>query len=95
MGPERGDPGMTHGAAFWFPFWCQCTVAVARRPGLWWTAVRQILRAVPRRWWSRAPYLPVPSPAYLRFRMETAYGSAATPRVADVVRYLEWCRTAA
>jgi len=79
---------MTHGGAFWF----QCSVAVARRPRLWLPAIRQFLRAVPSRWWSRPPFLPLPDRAYLRFRVETAYGTA-TPRVADVVRYLEWCRT--
>jgi len=86
---------MTHGPTDWFPFWFRCTGAVLRRPGLWSTAIRQILLAVPARWWARSPYLPLPSRTYLRFRIETAYGSAAAPRAADVVRYLEWCRAAA
>jgi hypothetical protein len=81
---------MTHGAAFWF----HCVVAVARRPRLWFPAIRQFLRAVPSRWWNRPPFLPLPDRAYLRFRFETAYGARGAPRVADVVRYLEWCRTA-
>jgi hypothetical protein len=37
----------------------------------------------------------VPDRAYVRFRLETAYGTKAEPAVADVLRYLEWCRTAA
>jgi hypothetical protein len=78
---------MTHGAAFWF----QCISAVLRRPHLWFTAIRQLFRAVPRRWWTRPPFLPVPDRAYVRFRFETAYGDDL-PRVTDVVRYLEWCR---
>ncbi len=88
MGPNRGDPGMTHGATFWF----QCLTAVLRRPHLWFAAMQQFLRAVPRRWWARAPFLPLPDRAYLRFRFETAYGGEGRPRVCDVVRYLEWCR---
>ncbi len=38
------------------------------------------------------PFLPVPDRAYVRFRMETAYGARGTPRVEDLVTYLEWCR---
>ncbi len=76
VGPNRGDPGMTHGAAFWF----HCVWAVVRRPHLWFTAARQMARAVPSRWWAQPPYVPLPDRAYLRFRLETAYGSA-TPRV--------------
>jgi hypothetical protein len=94
MGPNRGDPGMTHSTAFWFQatFWFQCTAAVLRRPHLWSTAIRQFLRAVPARWWARMPFLPVPDREYLRFRVETAYGADGRPRVSDLVRYLEWCR---
>jgi hypothetical protein len=91
VGPKRGDPGMTYHVSFWF----QCAGAVSMRPRLWFTAVRQLLRAVPDGWWKRAPFLPLPDPSYLRFRLETAYGTNAAPVVADVVRYLEWCRTAA
>lgn len=43
------------------------------------------------RWWMRAPFLPLPSTIYLRWRMYTAYGDAnAVPPVADVVRYARW-----
>ena len=49
----------------------------------------------PSRWWRRAPFLPVPSPAYVRFRLETQYGTSpgqdVTSRVArDVLKYLQW-----
>ncbi len=91
VGPNRGDPGMTHDAAFWF----HCFSAIARRPDLWFTALRQIARAVPTRWWTRPPFAPIPDPTYIRFRLETAYGSHSMPRADDVVRYLEWCRAAA
>jgi hypothetical protein len=79
---------MTHGSTVWFP----CISAVLIRPHLWFTALRQVLRSVPPRWWARPPFLPRPDRTYVRFRLETAYGLAASPRPADVVRYLEWCR---
>jgi hypothetical protein len=91
VGPNRGDPGKTLHASFWF----QCIGAVLVRPRLWFTAVRQLVRAMPHDWWQRPPHLPVPDRAYVRFRLETAYGANAEPVVADVLRYLEWCRTAA
>ena len=34
-----------------------------------------------------------PDPAYLRFRLETQYGSDHDPEPDDVVTYLHWCRT--
>ena len=67
--------------------------AVARRPRLWPTTVAVALRLAPRRWWRRAPYLPLPDRGYLAFRMETAYGDPdRVPGPHDVVDYLEWCR---
>ncbi len=46
-----------------------------------------------RRWWARAPFLPVPDPTYLRWRMYTAYGQeAAVPPVDDIVRFARWRR---
>ncbi|MGI9120920.1 MAG: hypothetical protein ACR2G7_12510 [Acidimicrobiales bacterium] len=68
-------------------------VAVAARPGLWSTAAGQLVRLAPTGWWRRWPPLPRPDAAYLRFRLQTAYGDAvAAPEPADVVTYLEWCR---
>jgi hypothetical protein len=68
-------------------------VAVAVRPRLWGVAVGQVLRLAAPGWWRRWPPLPLPDPAYLRFRMQTAFGDPeAAPTPADVVAYLEWCR---
>jgi hypothetical protein len=70
-------------------------VAVLRRPDLWSTGVRQSLRLAEPGWWRRPPHLPVPSGAYLRFRMVTAYGGAGSVEDAtgrDLVTYLEWCK---
>ena len=67
--------------------------AVAMRPSLWGVAVGQAVRLAPAGWWRRWPPVPLPDPAYLRFRLQTAYGdSARAPSPADVVAYLDWCR---
>ena len=69
------------------------TAAVFVRPNLWFTAVRQIFVLAAPGWWRRAPFLPLPDPAYLRFRLVTAYGDATRePEPGDVVTYLHWCR---
>jgi hypothetical protein len=67
-------------------------VAVLAHPTLWPTAIVQALRLAPRGWWRHAPFLPVPDPAYLAFRLETQYGRDAEPSADDVVSYLRWCR---
>lgn len=68
--------------------------AVLRHPSLWLVALRQSLVLAPRGWWRRAPFLPVPAPDYMRFRMETAYGGRGDqqPDAQDLVAYLRWCR---
>lgn len=62
------------------------------RPSLWGVALVQMLRLAAPGWWRRPPFLPLPDPAYLRFRLETQYGSDHEPEPADVVTYLHWCR---
>ena len=70
----------------------KAALAVLRHPGLWTTALVQLLRLAAPGWWRRRPFLPLPSPAYLRFRLQTAYGDDRPPVPADVVTYLHWCR---
>lgn len=75
----------------------QVAVHVLMRPSLWWTALRQIVRMTPRRWWAQAPFLPIPRADYLEFRLVTQYGgSLETARskiqADDVVKYLAWCK---
>ena len=68
--------------------------AVARRPWLWSTAVRQVIALTPSGWWRRRPWLPVPDPAYMHFRLVTQYGDGDhPPEPDDVVTYLRWCRS--
>ena len=67
--------------------------AVLVRPGLWSVAVRQVFRMAGRHWWRRWPFLPVPAPAYARFRAITQYGDPdAAQTVDDVVTWLSWVR---
>ncbi len=67
-------------------------IALIVRPTLWVTGLRVWARATPTRWWARPPFLPLPDRAYLRFRLETAYGADAAPAPGDLVAYLRWCR---
>jgi hypothetical protein len=77
--------------------WTRSVLAVAARPGLWPTALRQGARLAPDRWWGRPPFLPLPDRSWLRFRMETAYGGDGRggPRPDDLVTFLEWSRAGA
>lgn len=46
-----------------------------------------------RNWYAKAPFLPVPDPAYMRWRMYTAYGDEdAVPPIEDVIRFARWRR---
>ena len=70
----------------------RAVAAVARHPVLWPTALRQVRVLAAPGWWRRPPFLPLPAPAYLRFRLQTAYGDDRDPEPGDVVTYLHWCR---
>jgi hypothetical protein len=71
----------------------RCAAAVIGRPSLWLTAVRQYRASVPRRWWVRRPHLPVPPAEYVKFRLQTQYGSGEHHiEAADVLNYLSWCK---
>jgi hypothetical protein len=46
-----------------------------------------------RNWYRHSPFLPLPDPTYLRWRMYTAYGDFdAVPSPDEVVRYARWAR---
>jgi len=68
--------------------------ALARHPGLWATALVQVVRLAAPGWWRRRPYLPLPAPGYLRLRVTTMYGGDGTRPIDpdDVVAWLRWCR---
>lgn len=70
--------------------------AVAVRPWAWRPALRQARTLVPRRWWARRPFLPVPDRDWMAFRMTTAYGDPAARLVPDdVLTWLAWSRNVA
>lgn len=67
--------------------------AVIVRPRLWVSALRQAKRLIPREWWRNGSHLPVPTRAYIDFRMTTQYGHGThQPEIADVIDYLEWSK---
>ncbi len=69
-------------------------IGLARHPGLWATAVRQVFVLAPPGWWRTKPFLPLPDADYLRFRLQTAYGDAdSAPPTQDLISYLHWCRS--
>jgi hypothetical protein len=71
----------------------RAATALARHPTLWPIAVRQVFVLAPPGWWQRRPFLPLPDPAYMRFRLQTAYGDPSRPpEPEDVITYLHWCR---
>ncbi len=78
------------------PRWRQWTGAIGAllvHPSLWPVALRQLFVLAPPGWWRRPPFLPLPDGAYLRFRMQTAYGAERTaPTGHDLVTYLRWCK---
>lgn len=46
-----------------------------------------------RDWWRTAPWLPLPDPTYLEWRLHTAYGEErSVPPVEDVLRFARWRR---
>lgn len=46
-----------------------------------------------RNWWRKPPFLPLPDPTYLKWRMYTAYADEhAVPPVEDVIRFARWRR---
>ena len=66
---------------------------IIRRPTLWPEALRALVAFTPSGWWRTAPFLPVPRRAYVRWRMQTAYGSSdAVPAPAELVQFLQWRR---
>jgi hypothetical protein len=73
-------------------FWVGSIGALAREPGLWPTAAVQAGRLTAPGWWRRAPFLPVPDPQYVRFRLDTQYGATGEPDPGDLVVYLRWCK---
>ena len=64
-----------------------------RRPSLIPGMIRAAWVFRARDWYRQPPFLPVPPKAYVRWRMETAYGDPeAVPPVGELSRYLQWSK---
>jgi len=75
--------------------WTRLVITLAARAVVRPTLARDLLRVAwrfrVRGWYRRAPFLPVPSRTYVRWRMHTAYGDYdAVPPSEDVERYARW-----
>ena len=75
--------------------WARLALALSARalasPPLAADLLRVAWRFRARRWYRRAPFLPLPPREYVRWRMHTAYGDHdAVPPADDVVRYARW-----
>lgn len=75
----------------WTQLVLRLAIRTVRRPRLALQLVRVAWRFRADRWYRRFPFLPLPDPTYLRWRMYTAYGDYnAVPSVTDVERYARW-----
>lgn len=75
--------------------WLRLTATLALRalvsPSLALALLTVLWRFRRRGWFTRFPYLPVPSRPYVAWRMYTAYGSEdALPSAHEVERYARW-----
>ncbi len=90
--PSVGGPASTNPR---LPLTRAALLALARRPALWPVALAAALNLAPRGWWRRSPFLPLPDPAWLKFRLTTAYGGDGDRkmRAEDLITWLEWKRS--
>jgi hypothetical protein len=75
--------------------WLSLTLSLAARAVVSPTLAADLLRVAwrfrARGWYRRPPFLPLPAPEYVRWRMYTAYGDEqAIPPAEDLVRYARW-----
>ena len=79
------------------PSWTSLTLAVTWRAAVNPRVAVDLLSvawAMRRRdWYRSAPFLPLPPPEYVRWRLYTAYGDEnAIPPLRDVLRFARWRR---
>jgi hypothetical protein len=80
-------------AATWPALTLQLAARAALRPRLAVDLLRTAWAFRRRGWYRRPPFLPLPDPEYLRWRMYTAYADEhAVPPAEDVVRFARWRR---
>ena len=67
------------------------TRQILTRPRLWPRLLGAAWRFRRRDWFRHAPFLPLPSRAYMEWRLHTAFGDEqATPTADQLESYLEW-----
>jgi len=75
----------------WLRLGFQLALRALRRPRLAVDLIKVTWRFRSSAWYRHFPFLPLPDPTYLRWRMYTAYGDYnAIPTVTDVERYARW-----
>ena len=75
----------------WLRLALRLTTRAIGRPRLAIDLIRVSWRFRSNDWYRRFPFLPLPDPTYLRWRMYTAYGDYdAVPPARDVERYARW-----
>jgi hypothetical protein len=78
----------------WLRLALQLGLRAIRRPRLALDLMRITWRFRSSGWYRRFPFLPLPDPTYVRWRMYTAYGDYnALPSATDVERYARWATT--
>lgn len=78
----------------WLKLALRLTLRSLRRPQLALDLIRVTWRFRSNTWYRQLPFLPLPDPTYLRWRMYTAYGDYnAVPSVTEVERYARWAST--
>lgn len=93
---DRGELiAQGHPASFPVMRWTRLLVALVahslRHPATGVALLRVGWRFRRNEWWRRAPFVPVPSGAYVRWRLQTAYGDEhIVPPAGDVIRYARW-----
>ena len=77
----------------WAPLVIRLAARAVFRPRLAADLVRTAWAFRRRGWHRQPPFLPLPDPTYLRWRMYTAYADErAVPPAEDVVRFARWRR---
>jgi hypothetical protein len=75
----------------WLRLAARLALRAFRRPRLAIDLIRVAWRFRSRAWYRQFPFIPIPDPTYLRWRMYTAYGDYnAVPSARDVERYARW-----
>jgi hypothetical protein len=67
-----------------------------KHAGIFWALTLYYFRIIPRDWYRKVPFLPIPPAAYVRWRLRTAYGKHRPPWtevLGDLWQFGDWLRT--